>query len=350
MTHSKKDHLQRLLDYHFHQDTPEDRRQTERLLTADVQLQKLNRSLENMLSPLDEWPNQAPPHDLAERTLVLIQHQRQAETVAQHTMAFANGESGSSESRANCGRGRWVLANLREIITVAACLAIIVTTYRPGLRYVRQQEQQLQCAAGLRQIGVAVAEYLNDHRGALPYVSQPAGATWWNVGKQDPGQYSNTRNLFLLVKSDYAAPQLFVCPGVKAQGQAGSPLSPDEVQKLADFISRNHINYSFRLVGPNQKLEFSPIQPLLTDQSPLFSNFNSDLQKELNLESNKELWQTNSPNHQQRGQNILYSDGHVRFTLTRTPGANQDDIFTIQSVTRYRGAEQPQPGDVFIAP
>ena len=39
----------------------------------------------------------------------------------------------------------------------------------------------------------------------------------------------------------------------------------------------------------------------------------------------------NSPNHAGRGQNVLYSDGHVAFKTARTAGLRGDDIYLNQA-------------------
>ena len=72
------DKLQRLLDYNFNLDDPQQRRRTEEMLAHDEQAQTLNVSLRSVLDPLQSWPEEPAPPGLAERTMKLIAQHQQA--------------------------------------------------------------------------------------------------------------------------------------------------------------------------------------------------------------------------------------------------------------------------------
>jgi prepilin-type processing-associated H-X9-DG protein len=44
-------------------------------------------------------------------------------------------------------------------------------------------------------------------------------------------------------------------------------------------------------------------------------------------DANSEVRPGNSANHEGRGQNVLFTDGHVEFLTTRTVGPDGDDIY-----------------------
>ena len=288
---------------------------------------------------------------LSERTLSFIHDQQRGQRELQASVAQVASCGGEN----NRGRARWVLANMREIVAVAACLAIVVLVSRPGVRHARQISQRYACTAQMQQAGVGVAEYAQDHQGFLPYVAHRPGAVWWNVGEQGQDNTSNTRNFFLLVKNGYLPARVFVCPGVasKSGRKVRIKIDPEQLKQLQDFASRTDVNYSFRLMFDrrNLQLEQSGQVPIMSDQNPLFLRPGGAQQGELNLADNIDLLRANSPNHGGQGQNILHPDGHVSFVPDRQMGLGDDDIFTIQSATRYQGNELPaSEDDIFIAP
>ena len=123
---------------------------------------------------------------------------------------------------------------------------------------------------------------------------------------------------------------------------------------MEDFGSHKHVSYSFRLLFAPEKLRLdkSENMVIMADQNPLFSEFDANKKNELDLVANPSLLQINSPNHNWKGQHVLYLDGRVIFNDARhlQVGSDLDDIFTIKNTKCYRGVERPQPGDIFIAP
>ena len=86
----------------------------------------------------------------------------------------------------------------------------------------------------------------------------------------------------------------------------------------------------------------------MADCNPVFENASED---KFEVRLDKELSTHNSINHNLRGQNVLFCDGHVEFLKTRHVGIPQDDIFTLQNIEVYRGIERPScETDPFLAP
>ena len=90
---------------------------------------------------------------------------------------------------------------------------------------------------------------------------------------------------------------------------------------------------------------------LLADLSPLFEDLPDDYGKPFQLQLNERLLTINSINHNRKGQNVLFGDGHVEFMKSRLIKLSTDDIFTLQNTDVYRGCETPTcTTDFFLAP
>jgi hypothetical protein len=344
------DKLQRLLDYHFQLDSPLQRRQTEELLARDETVQRLDESLRRVFLPLEGWRDEPVPEGLADQALKLIEQHKQAQNMAETTASIA---AQRQKSRTvSYGRVRWVLGNLRDLITVAACVMLMIMFSRPVFRNARTISQRSNCASQMRQIGTAQAQYAADHQGFLPYQKPPPGAFWWQVAQEDSHSHSNTRNDFLLVKQGYLPLKVFICPGSPHKPRVHITLTPEMLQKKYDFPCRKHISYSSRLRLEKVRLYWdNPSQMLImADSNPLFARFDCKKNDEVNLSANPSLLQVNSPNHGGDGQNVLYCDGRTQFHTSRYLGSSMDDMYTIRDTPRYSGRERPSGDDVFTAP
>jgi len=347
------DNLQRLLDYHFKQDSPEQRRQTEQLLADDDQVGQLNASLERCLSPLQGWADEEPPVGLAQRTEEFIAQHQQAELMARASAAIAaESKDDGVPVKISENRFSWILGNIRDLIAVAASVVLVFMVAQPGINRARVVSQKMDCAANMRNIGQAFEQYAQDNQGYMPYVRRRPNDIWWHIG--DPGQdrASNTRNVYLLVKQGYIPADRFFCPGGKRKNHVRFNFSPEKRKTMIDFPSRDHVNYSFRLILYKKKWGLLPEKDsvVMTDQNPLFAEFDSSKSSELDLVRNPLLKQVNSPNHRQTGQYVLCQDGRVIFRIDRFVGPLLDDIFTIKNKNQYRGNEHPGPDDIFSAP
>lgn len=344
------DKLQRLLDYHFQLDSPLQRCQTEELLARDETVQRLDESLRRAFLPLEGWRDEPVPKGLADQALKLIEQHKQARNMAETTAAIAAQKP--KGRAAGYSRVWWVLGNLRDLITVAACVVLVIMFSRPMFRSARAISQRSNCASQMRQIGTAQAQYAADHQGFLPYQKPPPGAIWWQVAQEDSYSHSNTRNDFLLVKQGYLPLKVFICPGSPRKPRIHITLTPEMLQKRCDFPCRKHISYSSRLRLEKVRLyRNNPSHMLImADSNPLFAQFDCKKDNEVNLSANPSLLQVNSPNHSGEGQNVLYGDGRIQFHTSRYLGPSIDDIYTIKDIACYSGRERPGGDDVFTAP
>lgn len=344
------DKLQRLLDYNLNLDDPGQRGQTEELLARDEQARVLNDALRRTLKPLESWPDEPVPPGLAQRTMQLITQHDQASIVAEASARIVGYRNTSKPEGLWHGRGRWIMSNLRDLVTVAACLLLAVMVSQPGVRHARELSRQYSCASQMRQVGAGLSQYAMNNEGLLPSVEYEPGTVWWSIGKKGEVSSSNTRNVFLLVQQGYLPAEVFVCPGSDRKPKVRIDL--EKLKAMTDFASREHVSYSFRLMFEPRHLEMDsdPGAVIMTDVNPLFADLDSDNNTVLDLTAVPFLWKSNSPNHNDKGQNVLFNDGSVNFKIIRQLGPGMDDIFTIKGVQRYHGVERPQEDDIFIAP
>jgi len=173
---------------------------------------------------------------------------------------------------------------------------------------------------------------------------------------------SNTANFWKLITSAGAAPAMFVCPST-------DHLIDDRVvdfDDVRDFRNEEHVSYSYQnALGSYTLTQTSVDQPSLMavaadanpqrgdyyseskvsdrargsdgptdaklDQEPKFEP--SDITDRWNEEGLSgsgitDAWMLNSPNHNFQGQNVLYLDGHVAWTLHPYCGIGFDNIWS----------------------
>jgi prepilin-type N-terminal cleavage/methylation domain-containing protein/prepilin-type processing-associated H-X9-DG protein len=222
--------------------------------------------------------------------------------------------------------------SLIELLVVIGLIGLLIGILLPALEKGREQAVVVKCATNLRQIGQAITLYCNENHGAYPRTIYVSGATLdkgTNPAATDPfstgGPVPNdtTAAWFLLLRTQKIPPVIFTCPYTDV-----NVFEPDNA---TDFASRSNftdykknLGYSFANPYPDDagvKAEYK-----------LTSHLNPGFAVAADLNSG-EGGNANSDNHEDRGQNVLYADGHVTWQTSPLCGLNNDNIYVNKNNT-----------------
>lgn len=270
-----------------------------------------------------------------------------ADDLLERTLAAV--EAARTESGAYSFRGSW-RSNFRlgDLVSIAALLLIAVSVVWPVMAGVRSQATKIACAGNLHDVAAAMAAYAGSNRDQMPMATASlGGGRWWDVGA--PNGSSNSSNLFTLAKTGFASLASLACPGNPDACRTG--LTAD----ARDWRNLKEVSYSYQIMfGPARRtLHGAERAPVLADRSPVVLRA---VRGEV-----IDPWE-NSPNHADRGQELLFTDGSSQWL--RTPmRKNGDNIWLPRVVEdalrqaalsqglRLHGTETPQGADdVFLAP
>ena len=322
---------QLIFDYSLHLSTEEKTAQAEALISSSKEAADIYSKMKLVLAPLDTLRDEPCPDGLAERTVWRL-------------MQVANSQRAVREPVAATSKP-W--RNFAQVGAIAASVLLAVGVLVPSFSFANHLHRRHVCKKQLASIAGCMNRYSMDYDGSLPAASTDFSQPWHTVGDQNSKSWSNTRNLFLLLKLGYCTrPQDFICCG-RRQEQVDPP-STSDVSSYNDFQSRKYITYSFR-IPCRRTMKITMFQgPTMADSNPLFEDVRAG---EFKVRLDEKLATTASLNHNRRGQNVLFADGRVRYLKTRHVGVPQDDIFTVQNVVEYRGSERPAcEKDPFLAP
>jgi len=337
---------QLLFDYWVGLTSERETAEAEALISSNEEAAEIHSTLEAVLAPLESLKPESCPDDLAESTILRLNNVARSGQLRLQQLLVA--EQARPVTTKVGYRRNW-----GETIAVAAVILLIAGVLFPSRNFLRQQSRKHRCQVQLWQISQGINQYSIDHDGRLPAVATAAGAPWWKVGEQGKENHSNTRHIWLLVKEGYVNPANFVCPG-QCQG-AAIQFEPSEAKKYNDFPDRKYITYSFRIWCTKPQKGYVPgRRVLLADLNPLFESLPQDYSAPLGLRISKSSLTLNSPNHNGRGQNVLFDDGSAEFIKTRYIDVTQDDIFTLQEMSpgcEVQGCEVPScETDTLVAP
>ncbi len=246
-----------------------------------------------LLSMLDGRPAPAKvQEDLVARTLMRVQSAAEQERALRRIGARAT--SGESELSPRSRFG------MRDLVSVAALLLIAGAVIAPMVSGVRSLGQRFACQSNLGSLAQAFGLYAGDSRDSLPMASaSTAGMPWWNVGKV---QESNSANLFTLARTGYTRVPQLACPTNARATQCR--FSPGTM----DWQCLEEVSFSFQNLFASDRPRWSengtgPVV-VLVDRSPVVP---------LAVRGFRINPLSNSPNHDHRGQNALFSDGSARW-------------------------------------
>lgn len=333
---------QLLFDYCIGLTSEEQNAEALALISSNEEATEIHSKLKAALTPLASLEPGTCPDDLAERTILRLNNAgRSSQLRLQQLLA-------GEQARGVSLKGTF-WRNLGKMAAAAAVFLIGLGAFQSTSNFARQQYGQSRCRAQLSSIYRGLGNYINDNDGKPPALATTQGAPWWKVGYQGQENHSNTRCMWLLVKSGYVEPANYVCPGRKQK--LVIRFEPSQVKSYNDFPGRQHITYSIRICCKKPTADTLTTKVLMADLSPLFEDLPQDHSRPFSKRVDEDLLNHNSINHNYRGQNILLGDGSSRFQRNRLLGITRDDIFTLQNIRNYNGTERPTSEDeIFLAP
>ncbi len=88
---------------------------------------------------------------------------------------------------------------LVELLVVVAIIAVLIAILLPALNKARQAANAISCASNLRQQGMVLALYFNEHSGIIPHSSlyPVPGEGWWPVLSRYTGKLDVNNNVII---------------------------------------------------------------------------------------------------------------------------------------------------------
>lgn len=231
---------------------------------------------------------------------------------------------------------------LIDLLVVLGLVVVLLAILLPTARRVRDYAWPIKCGSNLREIGQAMFEYANANRGAYPRTrydpaqSTPVAYTGVNAAQpfaaDGPKPNDVTAILYLLVREQGVDPATFICPGTSRDpfdfGGVGGKAS-----SFSNFPSEKHLSYSVHNAYPAAGSGVSPEtwSNRLKADFAIAADMNPGSRALLQVtpsSSVNDLRKANTRNHPQRGQSVLYGDGHVDIYPSPFMGYNQDNVYT----------------------
>ena len=244
---------------------------------------------------------------------------------------------------------------LVELLVVIGIIALLVAILLPVLGRARERAKRVQCASNLRQIGLSMVAYSSgEPDGGLPrttYNPKNNQLQLDNAGYLVQNSFGNSgyvgennvpASMFLLLKTQHLPPSIFICPS--SDGEPGFRGADPQLSSNWQSIPLN-LSYSLATPYPRAGTGFvwkntlSAEFAVAADINPGTRVGNRRVLTLNNVAGPRhdapaiQMALANSNNHLNRGQNVLYGDGHVEFQdtpycgVTRNAGF-RDNIYT----------------------
>lgn len=239
---------------------------------------------------------------------------------------------------------------LVELLTVMTIIALLVAILLPSLRQAVWSARKGACQGNLKGAVSALVQYAGEYTGVLPSRGFGPGTVRFDVIGQDvrlekDSADSNSRNLFLAVRLKSITPEILICPEAN-----------DSLAGLSDHLTgkpyydfnvgnggyRNKLSYSYHLQfrdrdastkGYPLGMTSDTRMAVLADRNPFLEYPGPPVDSGWAANFLPPGSGTNSPNHNGRGQNVGFLDGHVEWFNRPTAGPNEDNIYTIWAGT-----------------
>ncbi len=304
-----------------------------RRLQEDASFRALHQDIRNTLAAMELVPMLQPPTGLAQRVVNRLRQVHATEALITRAELTRRPPSRS-------------VFSLRELVAVASVVLLVglgfYLTVGRSARSLRARQLARMCEARLAGIGRAAYAYAEENRGFLPVSASVAGPWLASPGRE---VLSNSTALFQLIRQGYARAETFQCPGAAGP----SPVGFAVLAGMTDFPHGTFIGYSYQhALGRGLSLNDPVLRAaaaemvILADSNPVFAGGRFHPNRVATAVSD---------NHDGRGQNVLYLDNHVAWTVTATVGVRGNNIYLAEGVLEYRGDEAPvSPTDTFLLP
>ncbi|MBI4662850.1 MAG: type II secretion system protein [Verrucomicrobia bacterium] len=118
---------------------------------------------------------------------------------------------------------------LIEVLVVIALIAILAGMLLPALARAKSKAQRIQCVSQLRQVGLAMRSFANEHRDLFPpQVELNDGGT---RTRSDPWEH------FAILSNELTTPRILVCPSDKGRRLAAD--FSGQAQGFSNLTNRN---------------------------------------------------------------------------------------------------------------
>lgn len=367
MSHLTPEQLQLVMDFFFQCGEEGELERGRLLVETDSEAAQFFASLGVTFRCLDCLDGEECPDDLVALTIARLKLAARVQQTSpadrldellkhesRKTLPF---DFSSSQSLPSSESKPRVLKLAFEIAAMAAAVVLVSGLLLPAVSAMRDHSRQVACSVNLGRIGRALSAYADDNDGRFASAQLQPGQPWWMVGDQSEQPRSSTRYVWQLVRLGYVGGENFVCPGHR--DGCTVQYNSASMAGLKDFPSPQNISYSVMLRCGQKKtmIQNGQRRIILSDMNPVFVTFrkrigtNCVTQREEyeRVLLNEDLKRMLSPNHSQRGQNVLFCDGSVEFLASRF--YQEDDIFTVRGVETYTGHEVPaDEKDIFLVP
>jgi len=288
---------------------------------------------------------------------------------------------------------------LTEMLVTVGGLTCLFVALVPALVGAKDAANRAACAANLAQIGRALALYASEYDGDLPDcgAASPLGGAVPADGRHVPSRTTapgtcawpdvravgNQANLWLLVRGEYAEPEVFVCPATADRPSLNSadalgvmgflaidPATGRPVPAEAKFLQKiaaGRCSYSYqnqfahpatdpqtaRLGAATTNRAYHPMDlAVVADRNP-YTRTDLTRQPTVSPDTHPDA---NSLNHHGTGQNVLYLSGEVHWQTSPWCGARRaegvrDNIYWPDTGRPDDPHNLPRsPADSFLVP